>query len=312
MAMANMTRRTHLGVVVGFVVSLTLAWPHTPMVASQATALPELLTLAGEYHTSYVTRVSGATLEEQYQLIDVTGGRMSSAVRISSDVVFVNLNGGVTALRDSYAVDSRALRERAPRITALLAPPATPTFSDWEKVISYPAQAAHLFVMDLILKLNEPTMALRFFAPDIQPSLTYKLDGKRQINGVQTLGVRFDEPQALEKKYVLGTRGNGRAMGRLWIDAASGAIHETELWVESKAESATIKVKYAPAPALGLVLPTETTETYEEREAASGPRTMDRNIESGRAGSRVSFQATAKYSKPTHTPIDLRTIRPQR
>ncbi len=272
--------------------------------------LSDVLRLAGEYHTTYVNRVSGVTLEEQYQLMDITGGKMSSAVRIASDVVFVNLNGGVAALRDPYAVDTRALRERTPRITALLAAPATPTLRDWETAITYPSQGAMHFVLDLILKVNEPTTALKFIAPALHGDFTYKLDGKRKINNVQTVGLGFDEPQAQQKKYLLGTRGNARAFGRIWVDPVTGTVHETELWIESKTESATIKVKYAPNAALNLVLPTEMNDTYEEREAATGPRDFNnRSDASGRSGSRVSFQASAKYSKPTYAPIDLRTLK---
>ncbi|MSO48939.1 MAG: hypothetical protein EXQ49_03395 [Acidobacteria bacterium] len=248
----------------------------------------DVLRASGEYHTAYVNNVSGVTMEEQYQLMDVTGGKMSSAVRIASDVVFVNLNGGVAALRDPYSVDTKPLRERTPRITALLAAPATPTLRDWETAITYPPLGAVHFVLDLILKVNEPTTALKFIAPALQGGLTYKLDGKRKINNVQTVGLGFDEAQAQEKKYLLGTRGNARAFGRILVDPATGAAHETELWIESKTETAT--VKYARHAALNLVLPSDMNETYEEREASMGPRDFNgRTSNSGRSGARVSF-----------------------
>ncbi|MCR4374984.1 MAG: hypothetical protein NUW22_09055 [Acidobacteria bacterium] len=277
--------------------------------AMQMPHLPDLLRLAADYHADYVTRVSGASLDEQYQLIDVTGGRMQAVTRISSDVVFVNLNGGVTALRDAYAVDTKPLRPRAARITTLLAAPATPSVKDWETVIRFPAESSVYFALDIILKVNEPTTALRFIAASAQPSLKYKLQGQKKINGIQTVGLNFDEPAAQDKKYLLGTRSNARASGRLWIDPATGAVHRTELWVDSKGESANITVKYAPHPALGLLLPSETNEQYDEREAASGPRDDSRGVPSGSAGSRISFQAQARYSKPAHAPIDLRNLK---
>ncbi len=277
--------------------------------AMQTPHLPDLLRLAADYHADYATRVSGASLDEEYQLIDVTGGKMQAVTRISSDLVFVNLNGGVTALRDAYAVDTKPLRPRAARITTLLAAPATPSFKDWETVIRFPAESSVYFALDIILKVNEPTTALRFIAASTQASLKYKLQGQKKINGIQTVGLNFDEPAAQDKKYLLGTRSNGRASGRLWIDPATGAVHQTDLWVDSKGESANVTVKYAAHPALGLLLPSETNEQYDEREAASGPRDDSRGVPSGRAGSRISFQAQAKYSKPAHAPIDLRNLR---
>jgi hypothetical protein len=277
--------------------------------AEQAPSLPDLLKLAGEYHTDFSNRVSGAALEEQYQLTDVTGGKMQAITRIASDVVFVNLNGGIAALRDAFAVDTKPLRERTPRITALLARPAA-TVKDWETVIGFPAEGSRYFGLDITLKVNEPTMALRFIGVGVQPSLKYKLDGKKKINGIETIGIAFEEPAGQETKYILGTRSNARATGRVWVDPATGAVHQTELWVESKGESANVSVKYAVHAALNLILPSETTETYEEREAASGPRDFNRGAtNSGRGGSRISFQASAKYSKPTYAPIDLRTLR---
>lgn len=304
-----LARRTRMAGLSFLAIATAVPVLLTAAPASQTPHLPDLLRLAAAYHADYVTRVSGASLDEQYQLIDVTGGKMRAVTRISSDVVFVNLNGGVTALRDTYAIDTKPLRPRTARIMTLLAAPATPSFKDWETVIRFPGESAVYFALDVILKVNEPTTALRFIAASAQPSLKYKLQGQKKINGVPTVGLNFDEPAALDKKYLLGTRSNARASGRFWIDPATGAVHQTELWVDSKGESANVTVKFAPQPALGLLLPSGTNEQYEEREAASGPRDDTRGVPSGSAGSRISFQAQAKYSKPAHSPIDLRTLR---
>jgi hypothetical protein len=288
---------------------LGVAFLAAPTSARQAASLDDLLKRAGDYHAEYANRVSGASLEEQYQLIDVTGGKMQAITRITSDVVFVNLNGGVAALRDPFALDTKQLRERTPRIIDLLARPGA-TVKDWETVIRFPAEGMAYFGLDITLKVNEPTTALRFIAAGAQPSLKYKLEGKKKINGIDTLGIAFEEPAGQQTQYMLGTRSNGRATGRIWVDPATGAVHQTELWVESKGESANVTVKYAVHAALNLILPAETTETYEEREAASGPRDFNnRTGNTGRSGSRISFQASAKYSKPTYQKIDLRTLK---
>ena len=279
-----------------------------PASTDQAPSLADLLKLAGDYHADYVNQISGVTLEEQYQLLDVTGGKMQAVTRIASDVVFVNLNGGVAALRDSFAVDSKPLRERTPRITALLAAPTAST-KDWDTVVQFPSQSSMYFGLDLILKVNEPTFALRFIGKNLQGELKYSLDGRKKLNGVDTAGIRFEETAAQDKKYLTGSRGNVRAFGRIWVDVATGAVHQTELWLESKTETGNITVKYAPYPAVNLVLPTETTETYEERQAASGPRDLTRGVDSGRGSGRVSYQASSKYSKATYQKIDLRTLK---
>lgn len=86
-------------------------------------------------------------------------------------------------------------------------------------------------MLDIVLKVNEPTMALQFISSTYQPNFKYKLDGQKKMNEVAVVGVRFEEPSLQDHQYVLNTRSNARATGRLWIDPLTGAIHQTELWV---------------------------------------------------------------------------------
>jgi len=67
------------------------------------------------------------------------GARRPGCVRISSDVVLVNLNG---------------------QIAALLAAPATPTMHDWITASAYPAESSWWFTLGIILKVSEPTTAV--------------------------------------------------------------------------------------------------------------------------------------------------------
>lgn len=280
------------------------------LAASQQPTLEEILARAGEYHATYVERLSGVSLNEEAQVLDVTGGKARGVIRISSDVVFVNLQKQVLALRDPYAVDTQALRPRTPRITALIAAPATPTSRDWDLAASYPAQGSIHFILDLQVRVNEPTTALQFISPTYQPSMKYRLDGRKKINDVETVGVRFEEPTGQDQLHVLGTRSNARATGRFWVDPLTGAIHQTELWVDSKLENAVVSVKYAVHPTLGLLLPTDMTETYEEREGGGGPRQMGSGADPrGSVPRRVSVQSRSVYSQATFSPIDLTKLR---
>jgi hypothetical protein len=289
--------------------SLLLLLSFTDALPAQDRKVEDLLKLASDYYATYMSKISGVSLQEQYQLINVTGDKMQPAIRISSDVVLLTVNTGLVSVRDVFAVDTRRTRETGPRIMTLLAPPAAPTLKDWNTVQQYAADGAVHFQIDLILKLNEPTMAFRFLLPEMQGKVKYEVNGQKKINGVATVGLRFEEPRGQDTKYVLGTRGNGRASGRLWIDPATGAVHETELFVESAADSATIKIKFAPHATLGFLLPTETTETYAEKQGGNGIRGDKGSVDSGTSASRVSFQATAKYSNATYSPIDLRQLK---
>lgn len=282
----------------------------TDVTAQGKPTIEQIMAKAADYHDRYMKDVSGVLLEEQYQLMDVTGGRTRSITRIASDVVLVGANGIVAALRDPYAIDTRPLREQTPRIMTLLAAPATPTMRDWQLAASYPQQGALHFMLDIVVKVNEPTSALQFLSSAYQPNFKYKLDGQRNMNGTPVVGVRFEEPERRDHTYIFGTRSNARATGRFWLDPLTGAVHQTELWVDSKAESAIVSVKYAPHPALKHLLPVEMSEQYEERETGGAPRQMGSGADPrGSVPTRVSVQCRATYSNATYSPIDLTKLR---
>jgi hypothetical protein len=283
-------------------------------VSAQSPTLADVLARAAAYHTTYTRSVSGVSLQEEMQLMDVGGGKTRAIVRVSSDVVLVNLNGEVTALRDPYAIDTRPLRPREPRILRLIGAPATPTVRDWQTAGAFPAEAAHYFMLDIVVKVNEPTLALQFISEENQPRLKYKLDGKKKIKDVAVVGVRFEEPENPFGKHMLTTRSNARSSGRFWIDPATGAVYQTELWVESKhekimSESAMITVRYAPHAALGMLLPYEMYDSYEHYEQGAGPRPMGDGGDVSSIGGRASVQSRAIYSNATFAAINLAKIR---
>jgi hypothetical protein len=277
---------------------------------TQQPALEDVLAKAAAYHSTYLQKTSGVVLDEQTQILDVTGGKTRGVIRVSADVVLVGLQGQVISLRDPYAVDTQPLRPKGSRISALLGAPATPTVRDWELAASYPQQGTVHFILDVQVKVNEPTSALQFISAALQPKMKYRLDGQKKMNDVQVVGVRFEEPTSQDMTHVMGTRSNARASGRFWIDPDTGAIHQTELWVDSKWENAIVSVKYAPHKELGLLLPTQMNDTYEEREGGGGPRQMGSGANpSGSVASRVSVQSRSNYSNATLAAIDLTKLR---
>jgi len=269
-----------------------------PVAAQKGPALADVLRAGTEYLAAYAPRISGVSLEEAYTMLDVSGGRVGGTWRLTSDVVLLNLAGKIIALRDPFAIDNNALRPREPRITALL---IKPTAATWEQAQAYAAESFHRFQAGLIVTLNDPTLALQFIAPENQSRVSYKIDGRKRLDGVEVVGLRFQEPKTQNPSYILKTRGNAAASGRLWIDAATGRVHQTELSVESSTESARIEVTYARNPTLDLSLPASMTDTYEMTESTGGLQ----NMGAGGFNSRRSFDCRASYSNPRLTPIEL-------
>src|SRR5688572_2518717 len=215
-------------------------------------ALADLLQLAADYQASYAARVSGAALEERYTLIQLNAGRMMTPVHFSSDVILLNVNGRIIGLRDPFAVDNVKLRERTPRITSLL---AEPTLDGWHRAQGYAAEQHFRFISDLILALNDPMLAMQFSAREIQPKVTYKLESYKKMNGGWVASVGFKENGDRDTRFILGTRGNASASGRLWIDATTGAVHKSELWANSATEAVVVNVTFAKHAPLDLWFP---------------------------------------------------------
>lgn len=264
--------------------------------------LESTLAITGAYLHTYARRVSGMTLEEQYTIVDVSTGRMKPPVRVSSDVVLLDLSGDVIALRDAYAIDNAPLRERQSRIPALL---ATPTEESWQQAQAYARESVRHMGAEIIARLNEPTAALQFISARNRARVDYRLDGRRRSAGVETVAIRFEEKKSREQRYILETRGRATGSGRFWVDPLSGTIHQTELWMQSDTETARLTVSYARDAATDLWIPARTTETYDTSESPN----ESTNMGVGSYNVRRSFQCAATYSNARLTPIELAVVK---
>ncbi len=289
-----MSARRAAGAVLAVIAALA-----APAAAQKGPAVADVVRAGTEYLAAYAPTVSGVTLEEQYTLIDVSSGRMSTPQRLNSDVVLLNLSGRVIALRDAYAIDNNPLRDRTPRITALL---ARPTAAGWEQAQAYAAESFRLMKAEIVATLNDPTLALFFLAPANQSRVTYKIDGHKRIAGVEAVGLSFQEPKNRGAEYIVGTRGKAAGSGRLWIDPATGRILQTELSMQSATETARVTVSYAPDSTLDLWLPSQMVDTYRVSEGSTGISSMGTG-----AGYNVrqEFECRAAYANARLTPIEL-------
>jgi len=282
----------------GFVVAvITIA--ITPLVAAQKPAAPtveELQRVGAEYVAAYAPKVSGVVLEELFQLIEVVAQQMQVPQRTLADIVLLNNKGDLLGLRDIFKLDNRALRERTPRIVEAL---SAPTPGNWVAAQRYAREHAIHLRSNVVLWYSDPTLAFQFIRASNQPRLAYKLEGSKKMNGVQVFGLGFKEREEKGLTYLLGTPDNPTASGRFWIDPATGAIHNTELWIQSEKETGRSQVSFAPDAALSVLLPKEATHTFELREKGTGMSGA------GGASSKVGFECNAKYSNARYTPIDL-------
>ena len=266
--------------------------------AAQEPALPDVLSRAADYVSTYRSKVSGVSLEEAFILTSQTPGLPPVPKRVSSDLVLLNLGERLIGLRDPFAVDGNALRERKPRVITRLTPP---TMAAWSAVQAYSQENDNQFVANVVLWYNDPVFALQFVEKRHQPGIIYKLDGKKKINNVQVVGIGYKEKQEKDKKYLFGTPGNPSSSGRIWVEPATGAIYQIELWVQSESDTVRSEIRFALDEKLGMVLPREATHRFEWRGRGTGIS----NVDASASGERMSFDGSVKYSNPIYTPIDL-------
>jgi hypothetical protein len=291
------TRATIAALSIAAVLLFTPIAPH-----AQAAHPDDLLKVALAYLDTYATRVSGVSLEEQYTITDVSGGRMSTPQHLTSDIVLLNLGGKVIAMRDAFAIDNNPLRERQPRIISLLTQPTT---EKWNQAQTYAAETFRRMKSELIATLNEPTLALQFLTAENRSKVTFKLDGRKKLDGVYTQGLGFREPKNLTGSYIMKTRGKALASGRLWTDPITGRIHQTELWLQSGSETVRITVTYARDAALDVWLPSLMVDDYQ-----TSVRTGEfSNMGAGGYNESRVFECRATYDNPRYTPVDLSVSR---
>lgn len=265
----------------------------------QDPAAAELLRVANDYLNTYVRSASGASLDERYTLALLSGANSSRPLRITSEIVFVNVNGRLYGFRDAATIDGAKIRD--PKVSRFIPLLAEPTQDTWVQAQRIAQDSYQYFQSELVVLLHDPMLALHFIQPAQHGKFTYRVDGTKKIDGVQTTALRFEETRGELTKYVMGTRGNGWSSGRLWIDPATGAVHQTEYWLESTTEGVRVNITYELDEELKLLLPSKMGANYDMRPA---PENQINRGEGG-YGARFTYQVNADYSNPRHTPIDL-------
>lgn len=266
------------------------------LTAAQDPAVDAVHKAGRTYVDAYKQRLMAVVLDERYTIIDASTGQMGVPTRVNSDLVLINNGGTAMALRDAYAINGAKIREAQPRLPALLADP-TPANADL--IRAYTRESQRHFLAEIVVRLNDPLLALRFMSPEDPSKFTYSIEGRKKMDGVEVVGLRFQENRGEHTKYVLGTRGNAAVAGKFWLEPSTGVIHQTEFYVESKAETGRIVVTYGQAKGLDLWVPTKSVETYQEREETGGPTGMG----AGGVGRSSKIEANASYGNPRLIPI---------
>ncbi len=275
----------------GFLPVLAVAGLASIVVHAQpARAVPDLLQAADHYLVQYSQRLSAIAAQEEYVQYDTSADKMRAPRRLSADFVLFGLaNGSIAGFRDVLAIDDAPVHPRDERLTTLFRDVSS---SSLEQASALTDESVKHYFSPNLHALDQPAIALEFLRSANQQRSEFKVESVKATGDVRIAALRFIERST---PRLVPMTGGGAAIGRFWIDVASGTIRQTEVGVTSKDVSVKATVKYAPDPALALWLPVEMSQQI----YLTGPGASAFSKMGGGPGYRVreSLEARATYSK---------------
>jgi hypothetical protein len=273
-----------------FPVLLVLAsLPLAPLRAQKAPALPDLLKLASDYVMQYAHQLGAVAADEEFTQYETSSGRMGTPKRVNSQVVLLGQDdGSVGSFRDVVAIDNVAVRPKDDRLQKLFKAPTAESVGSAQAMTD---DAVKAYISPNLHFLDKPLLAIDLLRAENQANYTYKIEGNKAVDGVQTVVVKFNE----KGKGHLMT--NATAVGRYWIEPATGAVRQTELGFGGLNGNIHSTVKFTKDAQLGVLVPSELAETVETSSSAVGMSDMGSGGSGGMSGTHEGLEGRATYTK---------------
>ena len=237
-----------------------------PLRAQKAPPLPDLLKLSGDYVVQYARQLGAVVADEEFMQYETSSGRMGTPKRVNSHVVLVGQDdGSIGSFRDVVAIDSVPVRPKDDRLAGLFKAPTAASVGSAQEMTD---DAVRAYISPNLHILDKPLMALELLRAENQANYTYKIEGNKTVDGVQTVVLKYNEKG---KGHLMK---DASAVGRYWIEPATGAVHQAELGFSGQAANATSTVKFAKDAQLGVLVPSELSETIQTSSAAAGMSDM--------------------------------------
>ena len=258
--------------------------------AAQAPSLDDVLKRSAAYVEEFRKQLSEIVAEETYRQEIVNIGRIGMGVSgitartLRSDFLLVKPPDADrhVELRDVFEVDGTMVRDRRPRLEALIVDPAASM-----RIGEIIKESARYNIGRVERTINTPLMALMFLDRNRQPRFQFKHAAKPQpvfpdahdtaINESPVFRVSTEmwavEYQERRRDTIIrAPNGDDRpAHGRFWINPTNGSVLISELVVDGGGVIATVTVSYQTEPLMGFLVPIEMRESYVARsERTSG------------------------------------------
>jgi hypothetical protein len=254
-----------------------------------------VLQRAGAYVTEFQQRLSGIVAEEHYVQEATSfnkrrppacgpdpscGSIMALPIRtaLKSDLLLVRVPGATrwAEFRDVFEADGIAVRDRAERLTRLFL--GQDPVSAREQLGRILDANARFNIGEIERNINTPMFALQFLEPSNQKRFKFSRsrnakpdtfarpetpsDAFRTSTEVWVVDYEETAPQTLVRTE---NRRDFPMRGRFWIEPVSGRVMMSEIVARNKTVDATIDVSYQSEALVGMFVPVEMREAYQNR-----------------------------------------------
>jgi hypothetical protein len=255
---------------------VALAQPVSAQEPTLATVLARAATYVSEFHR----QLSGIVAEERYvqdfHAVAIGRGTAGLAHReLKSDLLLLKPYGAAAwmAFRDVFEVDGAPVRDRTERLGRLFLERSPSTDAQIRKILD---ESSRYNIGDIRRNVNTPVYPLTFLEAANQFRFKFKRTQDRRPRteparpapeGAFRVSTEVWVIAYEEKESGTMIRTDGQkdlpTRGRFWIDPATGRVLMSELVAENRRLRATIDVSYQSAPLLGLLVPIEMREWYD-------------------------------------------------
>lgn len=272
---------TVLALLASLVMSVSLS-------AEPPATLADVLARAGAYVDAFNRDLASIVAEEHYvqvwrrpSVMHGVKGDVVTRRELRSDLMLVKPapDGDWLQYRDVFDVDGVPIRDRAERLTRLFLSPSASTDA---QVARIQQESARHNLGDIERNLNTPLFALQFLDRANQRHFSFRRTDERTSRSdnaassdtgafrvsTEVWVVRYEETSRPTIVHTADDK-DVPARGRFWIEPDTGRVLMSELSVGDRQRTGTVTVSYQSEPVLGLLVPIEMREQYEERRSRS-------------------------------------------
>jgi hypothetical protein len=245
--------------------------------------LATVLERAAAYVAEFHRQLSGVVAEEHYTQQVIAFARTPDHIvtprrlELRSDLLLVRpaRGGEWTEFRDVFEANGEPVRDRGERLTKLFLDASPSAKAQIGRILD---ESSRYNIGDVQRNINTPVFALQILERDKQPRFKFKRTHERVPANIAAAAVpgafrtstevwvvEFEET---ERGTLIRTEHSKDlpSRGRFWIEPQSGRVLMSELVAKNRDVSGTVDVSYQSAPLVGLLVPIEMRENYQNRQ----------------------------------------------